>query len=53
MLYSVLKLHIKGTLSYSNNVKNKMKHKISDHFQYCLRFMFIPELATIIFILFS
>ena len=39
MLYSVLKLHIKGTLSYSNKVKNKMKHQSSDHLQHYFRFI--------------
>ena len=38
MLYSVIKLHIKGTLSYNNKVKNKIKHLTSYHFQRCFRF---------------
>ena len=28
MFYSVLKLHVKGTLSYSNKVKKKIKHVV-------------------------
>ena len=39
MLYSELKLHVNGTLSYSNKVKNKIKHQTSDHFQHYFRFM--------------
>ena len=39
VLYAVLKLHVKGTLSCSSKVKNKSKHKTADHFQHCFRFM--------------
>ena len=52
MFYSVLKLLIKGTLSYSNKVKNKSTRPliissiVSDLY-------FIPNVAAIIFIIFS
>ena len=39
MLKSKLKLHIKGTFSYSTKIENKVKHYTSDHFQLFFRFM--------------
>ena len=36
---TVLKLHVKGTLSHSNKVKNKIKYYSSDHFQHCFKLM--------------
>ena len=54
MLYSVLKLHIKGTLSYSNNEKKtKWSTKPLNHSSIVSDLYLIPELATITFILFS
>ena len=39
VFYPVLRLHVKGNLSYNNKAKNMMKNYISDHSQYCFGVM--------------
>ena len=46
MLYPVLKLHINGTLSYSNKANNNIKHWNSDQFQHCFGFMLHSRISN-------
>ena len=42
---TVMKLYIKGTLSYSTKKKNKIEHQTSDYFQHCFRFMLHSQVS--------